>query len=310
MAPAAGGDCGVGAGATAEGAALPGSAWVYPGLGNAKSSRTLARAGNNCLVIEARWKAGGERTWAEYYELIVRRGRPRLPQARKFGPAPSDLAQREELAGPKSRRVAKETSGHSTAFYTAMKTEHPAKTDPAISTPEPLERVTPTASADPVVAEEVGHPVGVGIGALSAGAAGAAIGAVAGPIGVLVGAVVGAVAGGLVGEEVASAGDLAETDNPDSSYTQPDILQPSSLATPSTGYPPNAEPSSGSLFSGTDENVRVPADRTPDLVRHTSARGSRDVFFGRCLQARRLSQYCPTAERKFSRAMERTPRMQ
>ncbi len=146
-----------------------------------------------------------------------------------------------------------------------MKTEHPAKTDPAISTPEPLERVTPTASADPVVAEEVGHPVGVGIGALSAGAAGAAIGAVAGPIGVLVGAVVGAVAGGLVGEEVASAGDLAETDNPDSSYTQPDILQPSSLATPSTGYPPNAEPSSGSLFSGTDENVRVPADRTPDL---------------------------------------------
>jgi hypothetical protein len=146
-----------------------------------------------------------------------------------------------------------------------MKTNHPAVTDPGISEIEPLESEAPTASSDPVVADEVGHPVGVGIGALSAGAAGAAIGAVAGPIGILVGAVVGAVAGGLVGEEVAAAGDLAETDNPDSSYTAPDLSEPTSLATQSTGYGSGAEPASGSLFSGADDNARIVSNRVPDL---------------------------------------------
>jgi hypothetical protein len=53
------------------------------------------------------------------------------------------------------------------------------------------------------------HPLGTGIGAVSAGAAGAAIGSAAGPAGSIVGAaigvVVGAVAGGLVGKGVAEA---------------------------------------------------------------------------------------------------------
>ena len=68
----------------------------------------------------------------------------------------------------------------------------------ATSTPE-------TGSPDPITGEPGAHPVGVGVGALSAGVAGAAIGAIGGPIGVLVGAAIGAIAGGLAGHEVAAA---------------------------------------------------------------------------------------------------------
>lgn len=50
------------------------------------------------------------------------------------------------------------------------------------------------------------HPVGVGVGAVSAGAAAGAVGgAVAGPIGAVAGAVVGAVVGGVAGKATAEA---------------------------------------------------------------------------------------------------------
>jgi hypothetical protein len=116
-----------------------------------------------------------------------------------------------------------------------------------------------------VVAEEIGHPVGVGIGALGAGAAGAAIGAVGGPIGILVGAVIGAVAGGFVGEEVASAGEEAVTDNPDSSYTEPDLGRPSSFTAGSPSFSLPSDTTSGSLYSGADNNTRQSVDTTPDI---------------------------------------------
>ena len=64
-----------------------------------------------------------------------------------------------------------------------------------------------TGHPDPITGEPGAHPVGVGVGALSAGAAGAAIGSIGGPIGVLIGAAIGAVAGGLAGKEVASTSD-------------------------------------------------------------------------------------------------------
>lgn len=63
----------------------------------------------------------------------------------------------------------------------------------------------PAAHPDPITGEPGAHPIGVGVGALSAGAAGAAIGSIGGPIGVLIGAAIGAVAGGLAGKEVATA---------------------------------------------------------------------------------------------------------
>ena len=56
---------------------------------------------------------------------------------------------------------------------------------------------------DPITGEPHAHPVGVGVGALSAGAAGAMFGALLGPVGVVVGAAIGAIAGGLAGKEVA-----------------------------------------------------------------------------------------------------------
>lgn len=69
----------------------------------------------------------------------------------------------------------------------------------------PADDALPADHPDPITGELGAHPVGVGVGALSAGAAGAAIGAFGGPIGVVVGAAIGAVAGGLAGHEVASA---------------------------------------------------------------------------------------------------------
>lgn len=65
----------------------------------------------------------------------------------------------------------------------------------------------PADHPDPITGEPDAHPVGVGVGALSAGAAGAAIGALGGPVGVMVGAAIGALAGGLAGHEVASTGE-------------------------------------------------------------------------------------------------------
>lgn len=71
----------------------------------------------------------------------------------------------------------------------------------------PAENDPSTDHPDPITGEPDSHPVGVGVGALSAGAAGAAIGVLGGPIGVIVGAAIGAVAGGLAGHEVASSGE-------------------------------------------------------------------------------------------------------
>ena len=151
-----------------------------------------------------------------------------------------------------------------------MKTTVATVTDPDLSTAAatetvPAEMPLPTASADPVIAEEVGHPVGVGIGALSAGAAGAAIGAVAGPIGIVVGAVVGAIAGGLVGEEVAASGEDATTENPDSTYTLPDLAAPTSSASEDFGHEYIPPSTSGSLYSGSDGGSYAGVDTTPDI---------------------------------------------
>lgn len=107
-----------------------------------------------------------------------------------------------------------------------------------------MEPLLPTASADPVVAEEVGHPVSTGIGALGGGAAGAAMGVVAGPLGVLVGAAVGALAGGLAGSEMAAVADEAEIGNGDSSYTLPDLQSPARTSTAGA----SSEPASGALL--------------------------------------------------------------
>ena len=54
--------------------------------------------------------------------------------------------------------------------------------------------------------DDVGHPVGVGLGAVGGGAvAGAVGGAIAGPVGVAIGAAAGAVAGGMAGKVVAES---------------------------------------------------------------------------------------------------------
>jgi hypothetical protein len=149
-----------------------------------------------------------------------------------------------------------------------MKTTATTATEPDISAAAatktaPAEAQVPTASADPVVAEEVGHPVGVGLGALSAGAAGAAIGAVAGPVGIVVGAVIGAIAGGLVGEEVASAGEDATTENPDSTYTLPDLTKPTARESEDFGHEYIPPATSGSLYSGSDGGSYL--DTTPEI---------------------------------------------
>ena len=78
-----------------------------------------------------------------------------------------------------------------------------AADQPTVASHDPVA----TAHPDPITGEPGAHPVGVGVGALSAGAAGAAIGAIGGPIGVLIGAAIGAVAGGLAGKEVAATND-------------------------------------------------------------------------------------------------------
>ena len=75
-----------------------------------------------------------------------------------------------------------------------------AAEQPAVAPSTPVA----TGNPDPITGEPGAHPVGVGVGALSAGAAGAAIGSIGGPIGVLIGAAIGAVAGGLAGKEVAA----------------------------------------------------------------------------------------------------------
>ncbi len=78
----------------------------------------------------------------------------------------------------------------------------PVPTEPE---PETIATTPETGSPDPITGEPGAHPVGVGVGALSAGAAGAAIGAVGGPIGMLIGATIGAIAGGLAGHEAAAS---------------------------------------------------------------------------------------------------------
>ena len=145
----------------------------------------------------------------------------------------------------------------------------------SVSSPSEMdeEPVLPTASADPVAAEEVGHPVGAGIGAAGAGAAGAAIGAALGPLGVLVGAALGgAVAGGILGKEVAAAGDEMPPGNSDSSYTNPPLSKGESIWTESAsaGFVPAS--SSGSLFSGADDDVASSDDVMADIPASSSLR--------------------------------------
>ncbi len=73
----------------------------------------------------------------------------------------------------------------------------------------PVAATTPSDNADPLTGEHGAHPVGTGVGAISAGAAGMAIGAaVGGPIGAVIGGIAGAVGGGLAGKG------LAESVNP------------------------------------------------------------------------------------------------
>lgn len=75
--------------------------------------------------------------------------------------------------------------------------------EPRASTnPTPL----PDANADALTGAPGAHPVGVGIGAVSAGAVvGAAAGLLGGPIGVVAGAAIGAVAGGFAGKAAAES---------------------------------------------------------------------------------------------------------
>lgn len=79
----------------------------------------------------------------------------------------------------------------------------------------PVEHETKS-NPDAITGAPASHPLGTGIGSLSAGAAGLAIGTVFGPAGSLVGgaigAVVGAVAGGLAGKAVAEGVNPSEED--------------------------------------------------------------------------------------------------
>ena len=90
---------------------------------------------------------------------------------------------------------------------------NPTPHDPESPQPEtPLAADLPArvSHPDPITGEPDAHPVGVGVGALSAGAAGAAAGGlVAGPIGLVIGAAIGAIAGGLVGKEVAESPEIS-----------------------------------------------------------------------------------------------------
>ncbi len=89
---------------------------------------------------------------------------------------------------------------------TPVPIEPEPETTASLSSADTLPATTPAIdSPDPITGEPGAHPVGVGVGALSAGAAGAAIGMIGGPIGMLVGATIGAIAGGLAGHEVAAA---------------------------------------------------------------------------------------------------------
>lgn len=90
----------------------------------------------------------------------------------------------------------------------------PASNEPESDLAEPSAHAASAPShdhPDPLTGEPHAHPVGVGVGALSAGAAGAAIGTLAGPVGVVVGAVIGAIAGGMAGKEVAESPEISPT---------------------------------------------------------------------------------------------------
>lgn len=109
-----------------------------------------------------------------------------------------------------------------------------AATDQPVA-PEPAA----TGSPDPITGEPGAHPVGVGVGALSAGAAGAAIGSFGGPIGVLIGAAIGAVAGGLAGKEVAATNEAPVAASTDAGTTlasaeEPPLVLPPDAPTPIT----------------------------------------------------------------------------
>ena len=107
-----------------------------------------------------------------------------------------------------------------------------AATDQPTTAPDPAAVANP----DPITGEPGAHPVGVGVGALSAGAAGAAIGSIGGPIGVLIGAAIGAVAGGLAGKEVAASSEPPVADDAGSVITssEPPLVLPADAPTPIT----------------------------------------------------------------------------
>lgn len=125
--------------------------------------------------------------------------------------------------------------------------DHAAATDqPTHAAHEPAA----TDSPDPITGEPGAHPVGVGVGALSAGVAGAAIGSIGGPIGVLIGAAIGAVAGGLAGKEVAATGEAP--------IVVSDAVASGSVDEPATVVPPEV-PTPISMGSVPGEGFRASA---------------------------------------------------
>lgn len=138
-----------------------------------------------------------------------------------------------------------------------MATPHEPSQHP--SSQPPAEGAAPAPTSTPPEGSGHSHPVGVGLGAVSAGAAGAAIGAVAGPVGVVLGAVVGAVAGAILGKEA------AETVNP----TDPVNVAPPPRASESPAATPGAfafPGVSGSLDRSSEANITPVSPPPPAAV--------------------------------------------
>lgn len=131
-----------------------------------------------------------------------------------------------------------------------MNPSTPSDSENVSSTTNPVTPVTPpvhNAHTDPISGEANAHPLGVGVGAVSAGAAGAVIGAILGPVGAVIGAAIGAVAGGLAGKELAQV----EEDGP--------IADQLSLSTPETE--PITEPGvpvREGAYAASQEQLAVP----------------------------------------------------
>ena len=141
--------------------------------------------------------------------------------------------------------------------------------DPATT---PVSAETPPAAhgdhLDPITGEPHAHPVGVGVGALSAGVAGAAIGAVVGPIGVLVGATIGAIVGGLAGHEAADKSEVSPTSEDSAPLDEFDHASASAASDEVPLSPALAErtnPADDEFFTGGTVRGHAPATSEPPL---------------------------------------------